>query len=262
MIRDGRHEADLERVTIAASAGRHVLVLECATDDADRVTARQPLASLTSDDPLAMTATQLDAFRSFAARLGIGASEPREIADAVRAMAGRRVVVKVRHRNGRIECQVAAPGSRGAARAHQTLLAGMDMEAEGAIMQARACFELRECDAWGDLGHDSLAGYLARPGLTMRRSTFYMRAQVWEDWVVVGGVDPARLAGIGWGRLRVLSRAVREGLVDVDAALMDAASLPTADLDARYRHMYRTADESVDVDRPGDRSGRLATMTP
>jgi len=272
---DGRYEADLEKVTVVPVPRNHryFLVLECVTDDAVHLTARQPLGPSGGDDPFALTDGQRPAFRAFARRLGLDgtAREPAKVVKAVEAMAGRRVLVKVRHNRhtGRADCRVMLPeaveaagelslmtltqAARVAHTAHEALVAGMGMESQGVVAQARACFELRECDGWIKLGHDGIASYLAQPEISMGRSTFYDRAAVWEDWVLTGGADPRRIAAVGWSRLRLLARAVRDGLVDADEALADAAALGMGDLVGRYRALYdEAAGVSTVVDSGAD----------
>ena len=267
---DGRYEADLENVTVlpVPRRQRYFLVLECVTDDAVRLTARQRLATTDTGDPFALTAGQRPAFRAFARRLGLdGAARPAgEVVAAVERMVGRRVLVKVRNNRhtGNADCRVMLPEAVEAAgelslmtlpqaaevahAAHEALLAARLMEDEGAVAQARACFELRECDGWIKLGYESIAAYLSQPELSMKKSTFYGRAAVWEDWVLTAGVDPRRLAAAGWGRLRLMAQAVREGLVEADEALADAETLGWTDLESRYRALVSTmVEKGADV---------------
>lgn len=234
-LRAGRYGADLERVSTVADPGRGrwVLVCEAVTDSAVRLTVRQPLADAERPDPFDLSPGQRRALRAFAADLGIDATRmgPRDVAARVEGMVGGRVTVRVRvnTQRGTAHCRLLSAGDHAdhgldLEQAHAALLDARRRADQGLVGQFEACWALRELfDADPEAG--SVTAFLEDRGVKMKRSAFYERAQIWTSFVREGGVDPARLAGVPVGRLVRLCRAVDEGLVDADDAIVDAESL-------------------------------------
>ena len=268
MLPDGRYQADLDRVRVESDKRGHHLVLEAVTDHAVRLVARQPLAR-EGEDPYRLASSQLPAWRQFAGRLGIDAKgrPVEQVVGVVSAMGGQRVVVRVRQTPVGAHCRmmlaegtvatgeilpVAMSDATAAAHdTHERLLAAQAREQAGFADVCRASFELRETDGWARLGYRSIGEYLAQPEVTMRRSSFYERAAIWEWYVVTGGLDPARLSRVGWYKLKVTLGAVIAGRVDAGTAIDDGVALAAGDLRAKYRNLGELESDISDSSTPG-----------
>ena len=239
----GRYAADLEKVTVAPDPrrGRYFLVMEAVTDQAVRLTVRQPMAATTATGPFALTDGQLGAWRKFARDLRIDATvhDPEAVVKRVEGMAGRRVTVRVtRHRHGhtcRLLPPEAAPAGVDDARAaHELLVDGRRREDAGIVAQCDACYRLREMDGWSMLGHPTIAEYLADAELGLSRTVFFERARVWDTYVERGGVDPASLVGCSWKRLVLAAGAVEDGAAEASQVTEDAKALGRRDFYDEY----------------------------
>lgn len=268
MLPDGRYEADLDRVRVEGGRRGHHLVLEAVTDRAVRLVARQPLAR-EGEDPYQLAASQLPAWRQFAGRLGIDAKgrPVEQVVGVVQAMVGQRVLVRVRRTPVGTHCRMMlaegtiptgeilpiplSSDTTGAHAAHERLLDGQARERAGFADVCGACFEIRESDGWARLGYRSIAEYLAQPEVSMRRSSFYERAAIYEWYVVTGGLDPARLSRVGWHKLKVTLGAVIDGRVDAETAVADGAALAVRDLRTKYQNPVGLESDMSDSDAPG-----------
>jgi hypothetical protein len=73
---------------------------------------------------------------------------------------------------------------------------------------AQACYDISRDKSWTDLGYESLAEFLASPEITMTRSNFFRMAQIWELWVLDGGVDPQQLGVASPSKFAIPMRAI------------------------------------------------------
>lgn len=117
---------------------------------------------------------------------------------------------------------------------YNRLLEGLGTARMALSAVAQACHELSRDKSWTDLGYESLAEFLASPEITLTRTQFFSMAQVWERYVLDGGVDPRDLAVAHPSKLAIPLRALGANEVSVAEALADVATLGARDLREKY----------------------------
>jgi hypothetical protein len=117
--------------------------------------------------------------------------------------------------------------------AHEQLLAGLGHAHRGLALAAEACWCLHREEGWVALGYRNISHYLASPELAMSRSQFYAFADMWQTYVVDGGVEGKRLCAPS--KLEIPLPALKAGKVTATEALADAEALGLRDLRAKYR---------------------------
>jgi len=117
---------------------------------------------------------------------------------------------------------------------YNRLLEGLGTARMALSAVAQACHELSRDKSWIDLGYESLAEFLASPEITLTRTQFFSMAQVWERYVLDGGVDPRDLAVAHPSKLAIPLRALGANEVSVAEALADVATLGARDLREKY----------------------------
>jgi hypothetical protein len=132
---------------------------------------------------------------------------------------------------------------------YERLLEGLWGSRLANTLVAQACYDISRDKSWTDLGYESLAEFLASPEITMTRSNFFRMAQIWELWVLDGGVDPRQLAVASPSKFAIVMRALGANEVGVAEALADVETLGARDLREKYE---LPRDESIRID-PLDR---------
>ena len=125
------------------------------------------------------------------------------------------------------------PETQDAQGAHEQFLTGLNHMNRGAALAAEAAHKLRLNEGWKLLGYDSLSQYLADPDIAMGRTQFYSLADIWEQYIEQGGIDPIRLCAPS--KLEVPLPALKAGDVTVEEAVEDAETLGLRDLRVKYR---------------------------
>lgn len=218
-------------------------------------------------DPYALSEAQVRGLRKFAASMGVPVPAPAaEIVEALRALRGQPVEAKVAHTPVGPQATLSRPDAEpgptsssstslvngqavdangevmeGAAAAafvaHQRLLDGLGAVRAGLVQMARGCHDLSVGEGWLALGFENVSEYLASPEITLSRSQFYRLADIWQQYVVDGGLRPEVLAAADESKLEVPLPALRQGVVSAERAAADATSLTRRDLRERYREL-------------------------
>ena len=87
---------------------------------------------------------------------------------------------------------------------------------------------------WSALDYETLSEWLAQPGLGMSRRTYYRSVQMWQEYVVLRGLDPERMAAIDISKADIVLPALKRGDVSLEEALDDAEALGQRDLRDKY----------------------------
>ena len=132
---------------------------------------------------------------------------------------------------------------------YERLLRGLWTKNLANSVVAEACYDISRDKSWTDLGYESLAEFLASPEITMTRSNFFRMAQIWELWVLDGGVDPQQLGVASPSKFAIPMRAIGANEVGVAEAFADVETLAARDLREKYE---LPRDESIRID-PLDR---------
>lgn len=117
---------------------------------------------------------------------------------------------------------------------YDRLLEGLNAARLGLSVVCQACHELSRDKSWTDLGYESLAEFLASPEITLTRSNFFRMAQIWELYVLDGGVDPRHLSVASPSKFAIPMRAIGANEVGVAEALADVETLGARDLREKY----------------------------
>jgi hypothetical protein len=137
-------------------------------------------------------------------------------------------------------------------RAHE-----IDLKVKTAVRGSRATawdlcealYEVRDNSIWKDLGIETLEEYLGDPERGLKRTTFFRYSALWEQLVIIHGVDPDRLRGLDPTKVDVVLPSITSGKVTIDKGLADAESLSASDL----REVYSDREiEPGDDDPPPD----------
>jgi hypothetical protein len=132
---------------------------------------------------------------------------------------------------------------------YNRLLEGLGTARMALSAVAQACHELSRDKSWIDLGYESLAEFLASPEITLTRTQFFSMAQVWERYVLDGGVDPRDLAVAHPSKLAIPLRALGANEVTVAEALADVATLGARDLREKYELPREESQRLDSLDR-------------
>jgi len=132
---------------------------------------------------------------------------------------------------------------------YNRLLEGLGTARMALSAVAQACHELSRDKSWIDLGYESLAEFLASPEITLTRTQFFSMAQVWERYVLDGGVDPRDLAVAHPSKLAIPLRALGANEVSVAEALADVATLGARDLREKYELPREESQRLDSLDR-------------
>lgn len=287
-IPKGTYEATLIESTIVRrkDGGGFVIRLVARTDRLGVYLSSWRGLSSDAFDPFSLTDGQVKSLRKFAVGMGIAVPAPAsEIVGALVGMYGKPVMARVVHTPIGIQCTFFREGEQnghafsstfrvagqvvqvnghlvdgsgevvsveGRARdayvAHAQLLSGLGEVRQGLVRAAEGCFRLSEQEGWLALGYETLSEYLASPEITISRAEFYRLADIWQSYVLDGGVEPALLLGAGSSKLEVPLPALKQGLVDAERAAADATSLTRRDLRERYRGLMGGDEDSASGD--------------
>lgn len=129
---------------------------------------------------------------------------------------------------------------------YEQLISGLDATRLALSAVAQACHEISRDKSWLDLGYESLAEFLASPEITLTRTQFFTMAQVWERYVLDGGVDPQALAVAHPSKLAIPLRALGANEVTVAEAIADVETLGARDLREKYE-LPREKSERLDL---------------
>ena len=132
---------------------------------------------------------------------------------------------------------------------YDRLLEGLSASRLALSAVAQACHDISRDKSWSDLGYESLAEFLASPEITLTRSNFFRMAQIWELYVLDGGISPLSLAVASPSKFAIPMRALGANEVTVEEALADVETLGARDLREKYE---LPRDESIRID-PLDR---------
>lgn len=211
------------------------------------------------EDPFALDDRQLASLRRFAEKLGIrSAQTAEEIVEDLAEIASSGEVVQCKVSHGPVGQQasifketVVLPAVRepseedaeAAQGAHEKFLAGLAEARAGLAYAAEGAYLLKSTEGWKALGYENVSEYLAAPEITMSRSEFYRLAEIWERYVLNGGVPVEGLQGVGPTKLEVPLPALEAGVVSAVQALADATSMPRSDLREHYQGLLGNDDE-------------------
>jgi hypothetical protein len=132
---------------------------------------------------------------------------------------------------------------------YNRLLEGLSASRLALSAVAQACHELSRDKSWTDLGYESLSEFLASPEITLTRSNFFRMAQIWELYVLDGGVDPRQLAVAGPSKFAIPLRALGANEVSVEEALADVETLGARDLREKYELPKEESQRCDPLDR-------------
>jgi len=132
---------------------------------------------------------------------------------------------------------------------YNRLLEGLNATRLALSVVCQACHELSRDKSWTDLGYESLAEFLASPEITLTRSNFFRMAQIWELYVLDGGVDPRQLAVAGPSKFAIPLRALGANEVSVEEALADVETLGARDLREKYELPKEESQRCDPLDR-------------
>ncbi len=260
---DGEHQTKLVEVEVKRRRkGGHWLMLISQHENGRYAREMKPLTS--ADYCYDLTDGQLRSLKAYAARLGVIGDDPELIVEELKTRIGADVQVtiartahatRIRHTSPRgivlstvagaltTQGEVLDPVSSHAS--HEKLLLGLNGSRLAMTLVAEACYELSRDDGYKALGYEKLSDYLASPEISMSRGMFFRYAAIHENYVIAGGVEPARLSEASSGKLQVPLRALTAGDVSTEEALSDAIELGIRDL----RDKYRTDDEDKSLRR-------------
>ena len=249
----GRYAATVTDVAVGRNRKNHAAVLWVAGQlegTGGTVFAWQALAS--SGEPLDLTGKQLESLREFAARLGVnGRPSAEQIVALIGGMTGDRVTVRVvrtpygQHAtfvrdedSGPVTGEV-LPVERSARSdsahvAYRQLVGALEHVNAGIAGVCEACYQLREAEGWVALGYTSLRELCAQPEVTISAGHFYKLAQVWQAYVVDGGLTGDQVAMADVGKLTRPLAKLNAGEVGAEDALNDAIALADQDLREKY----------------------------
>jgi hypothetical protein len=283
----GTYDAKLREVQIIRrrDGGGYALRMIALTDNLKRYVMAWRGLSESPDDPYDLTEAQVKGLRRFAEQMGIPVPAPahaivealgqmvhdetsvivkvqqnavgqvctitRDIDRSIRLVASTSgVVVNGQVVDGNGQVLDAEGKTRDAYEAHSKLLKGLEAVKMGLAHAAEGCHTLHRSEGWTALGYESLNEYLAAPEITISRTEFYRLTEVWQRYVVDGGLDPERLYGAAPTKLEVPFPALAAGLVSAEEAAADAEALPRKDLRDKYKDL--NAGGSPDDTGQGD----------
>lgn len=88
---------------------------------------------------------------------------------------------------------------------------------------------------WTALGLESFNEWLGQPEISLSRAEAYAMISAWRELAVEREVDLDRLAKLDISKVAVVLPAIKDGRVDVDAALADCEALSRSDLRGEYQ---------------------------
>jgi hypothetical protein len=132
---------------------------------------------------------------------------------------------------------------------YNRLLEGLNATRLALSAVAQACHDISRDKSWTDLGYESLAEFLASPEITLTRSSFFTMAQIWELYVLDGGVDPQQLAVAHPSKLAIPLRAIGANEVTVAEAIADVETLGARDLREKYQLAVEKSERLDSLDR-------------
>jgi len=132
---------------------------------------------------------------------------------------------------------------------YNRLLEGLNATRLALSAVAQACHDISRDKSWTDLGYESLSEFLASPEITLTRSNFFTMAQIWELYVLDGGVDPQQLAVAHPSKLAIPLRAIGANEVTVAEAIADVETLGARDLREKYQLTVEKSERSDCLDR-------------
>lgn len=132
---------------------------------------------------------------------------------------------------------------------YNRLLEGLSATRLALSAVAQACHDISRDKSWTDLGYESLAEFLASPEITLTRSEFFTMAQIWERYVLDGGVNPQQLAVAHPSKLKIPLRAIGANEVTVEEAMADVETLGARDLREKYQLPKEKSERSDSLDR-------------
>ena len=132
---------------------------------------------------------------------------------------------------------------------YNRLLEGLNATRLALSVVCQACHELSRDKSWTELGYESLAEFLASPEITLTRTQFFSMAQIWERYVLDGGVDPRDLAVAHPSKLAIPLRALGANEVSVAEALADVKTLGARDLREKYELPREESQRLDSLDR-------------
>jgi hypothetical protein len=132
---------------------------------------------------------------------------------------------------------------------YNRLLEGLNATRLALSAVAQACHDISRDKSWTDLGYESLSEFLASPEITLTRSNFFTMAQIWELYVLDGGVDPQQLAVAHPSKLAIPLRAIGANEVTVAEAIADVETLGARDLREKYQLTVEKSERSDSLDR-------------
>jgi hypothetical protein len=132
---------------------------------------------------------------------------------------------------------------------YNRLLQGLNATRLALSAVAQACHDISRDKSWTDLGYESLAEFLASPEITLTRSSFFTMAQIWELYVLDGGVDPQQLAVAHPSKLAIPLRAIGANEVTVAEAIADVETLGARDLREKYQLAVEKSERLDSLDR-------------
>ena len=95
--------------------------------------------------------------------------------------------------------------------------------------------DFHELQRWKPLGYEYLADWLGQPEVGYGRSTYDKLRMVWEQLVVLRGVNPDDIKDIDWTKAATVVAALRAGRVTLQQGLSDARQLSRSDLIDEYQ---------------------------
>ena len=128
---------------------------------------------------------------------------------------------------------------------YDRLLEGLSASRLALSAVAQACHDISRDKSWIELGYESLAEFLASPEITLTRSSFFRMAQIWELYVLDGGISPLSLSVASPHKFAIPMRAIGANEVTVAEAFADVETLGARDLREKYE---LPKDESPRVD--------------
>jgi hypothetical protein len=132
---------------------------------------------------------------------------------------------------------------------YNRLLEGLSATRLALSAVAQACHDISRDKSWTDLGYESLSEFLASPEITLTRSNFFTMAQIWELYVLDGGVDPQQLAVAHPSKLAIPLRAIGANEVTFAEAIADVETLGARDLREKYQLTVEKSERSDSLDR-------------
>jgi hypothetical protein len=132
---------------------------------------------------------------------------------------------------------------------YDRLLEGLSASRLALSAVAQACHDISRDKSWTDLGYESLAEFLASPEITLTRSNFFRMAQIWELYVLDGGISPLSLAVAGPSKFAIPLRALGANEVSVEEALADVETLGARDLREKYELPKEESQRCDPLDR-------------